>query len=142
MTHRSTHYKLQKAITFDPTVGFSGSTLFQNQEAKIFPEVPRSTLFEGLWRAAASKFTPGAINSPTHAPDQREIFLIFCSLPTFFTRFFLSSKHQIQTKKEHPKTHQNFLILLSSPKTQGIILMPNLAFLGSTLCIWGLGVWM
>ena len=31
------------------------------------------------------------------------------------------------------KTHQSFLILLSSPRTQGIAFVPNLPFLGSTL---------
>ena len=48
MTHQSTHRKLQRAITFDPTIGFSSSMPFKNLEAKIFPEVPKSTLFEGL----------------------------------------------------------------------------------------------
>ena len=39
-------------------------------------------------------------------------------------------------------THQSFLILLSSPKIQGIVLIPNLPFLSSTFWIWGLEVWM
>ena len=64
-------------------------------------------------------------------------FCLSFTLCLVFLHVFLSSKH-----KKHPKTHQNFLIILSSPKTQGIILIPNLLFLGSTLGIWDLGVWM
>ena len=33
---------LPRAITFDPTVGFSSSLPFQKQEVKIFPRVSRS----------------------------------------------------------------------------------------------------
>ena len=51
--------------------------------------------------------------------------------------FFLSSKN----KKHTIKTHQSLLILPSSPKIQGIVLIPNLLLLSSTLWIWGLGVW-
>ena len=134
--HRSTHHKLQRAITFDPTEGFLGSTSFQNHEAKIFPKV-------GLLRpaalAAASKFSPGAINSPNHALDRGDhIILDFALWLDAFCTFFLSSKN----KKTHNNTHQSFLILLSSPKTQGIVHISNLPFLGSTLWIWVLGVWM
>ena len=79
---------------------------------------------------------------PQAAFKQRGItFFLSFNLCLVFLHVFLSSKHQKEHKK-HPKTHQNFLIILSSPKTQGIILIPNLLFLGSTLRIWGLGVWM
>ena len=40
------------------------------------------------------------------------------------------------------ETQQSLLILPSSPKIQGIVLIPNLLLLGSTLWIWGLRVWM
>ena len=38
------------------------------------------------------------------------------------------------------KTQQSLLILLSSPTKQGIVLIPNLPFLGSTLWILHFGV--
>ena len=61
----------------------------------------------------------------------------FC-LAAFYVFFFLSPKHQ----KTLQKTHQSLLILPFSPRTEGMAFALNLPFLGSTLWIWGLGVWM
>ena len=135
MTHQSMHCKLPKAITFDPTVGFSRSIPFHKQEVKIFLGVSGSTLFLAFQGRCLKKHV-GAINSPRHPIDQEDhIFSEVCPLPSFSTRFSLPNTKNTQN------THQSFLILLSSPKTQGIVLIPNLHFLGSTLWFWGLGVW-
>ena len=53
-----------RAITFDPTIGFSSSIPFQKQEVKIFPMVSRSTQSRplkggGPWKAVALKSVPG-----------------------------------------------------------------------------------
>ena len=82
-------------------------------------------------------------NKKPQAPFRPEgdHFLLIFSLCLVFLHDFPS----FQTQKPHKKTqktHESFLILLSSPKTQGIFLIPNLLFLGSTLWIWDLGVWM
>ena len=85
------------------------------------------------------------IKSPRHPSNQRgSNFFEFFSLLGFYTCFspFQTQKKEKKNTQKHPKTYQSFLILLSSPKTQGIILIPNLLFLGSTLWIWGLRVWM
>ena len=58
----------------------------------------------------------------------------FCSLPGYSLHIFPLFQTQ--------KTHQSLLILPSSPKILGIVLIPNLLFLGSTSWIWDLGVWM
>ena len=71
---------------------------------------------------------------PQHLSDH---FLLSFALCLVFLHDFSPSKH-----KNTQKTHQSFLILLSSPKTKGIVFISNLLFLGSTLWIWGLGVWM
>ena len=68
-------------------------------------------------------------------------FLLGFTLCLFFLHVLPSSKYK-KSHKKHPKTLQSFLILLFSPKTQGIVLIPILLFLGSTLWIWGLRVWM
>ena len=62
------------------------------------------------------------------------------SLVLLSTRF--SSLPNIKNTQMHKKKHQSLLIPLSSPKTQDIVLIPNLFLLGSTSWIWGLGVWM
>ena len=135
MTHRSMHHKLPRAITFDPIVGFSRFIPFQKQEVKIFPGVSGSTLFLAF-QGRRLKMHVEAINSPRHPINQEDhIFSEVCPLPNFSTRFSLPNTKNTQD------THQSFLILLSSPKTQGIVLIPNLPFLGSTLWFWGLGVW-
>ena len=82
----------------------------------------------GLPRATASKNAPRVINSPRHPTNRTQFFFSWNSLATqLLYTYFLSSKHL--------NTHQSFLILFSSPKTQAIILIPNLPFLGSTLRI-------
>ena len=58
----------------------------------------------------------------------------FCSLPGYSLHIFPLFQTQ--------KTHQSLLILPSLPKILGIVLIPNLLFLGSTSWIWDLGVWM
>ena len=89
---------------------------------------------------AASKNTPGAINNPRHPSNQgTHIFSEICSLPSSSLHFFSLPNAK---KKTPQKTHQSLLILPSSPRTLGIALAPNLLFLGSTLGIQGLGVWM
>ena len=92
--------------------------------------------------AAAMKNALGAINSPRHPSDQgTHIFLKFALylVPLYFFPLFQTPKKSPKTLQ---KTHQSLLILPSSPRTQGIAFAPNLLFLGSTLGIWGLGVWM
>ena len=64
----------------------------------------------------------------------------FCSLPECLLHIFPLFQTHTHTKKK--KKHQSLLILLSLPKTQGIVLIPNLLLFGSTSWIWGLGVWM
>ena len=54
---------------------------------------------------------------------------------------FSSLPNTKKDPKKKKKSHQSLSILLSSPKTRGIVLIPNLLLLGSTLWIWGLGVW-
>ena len=92
-----------------------------------------------------------ATNNPRHPLDQKgeEIFfffLIFSFLPGFSTHFSLFQTPKKKKKHTHTqntrKTHQSLLILHSSLATQGIVLIPNLPFFGSTFRIWGLGVWM
>ena len=84
----------------------------------------------------------GAINSSRHPPDQKkdfwEVSLGSALCLDDFHSLFLSSKQ----KKLKKKTHQSLLILASSPKIQGSVLVYNLFFLGSTPWIWSLGVWM
>ena len=72
--------------------------------------------------------------APFRPKKERSLWFL-CSAWTFSAPFSSLSK-SIQ------KTHQNILILLSLPKTQDIVLIPNLLLLGFTLWIWGLGVWM
>ena len=55
---------------------------------------------------------------------------------------FYAHLSSLSNTKNTRKAHQSFLILLSSPKTQSIVLILNLLLLGSTSWIWGLGVWM
>ena len=77
----------------------------------------------------------GAIKGLRHPLDQKgEGTSRFCSLLGRFLHIF--SLCQIQ------KTHESLLILPSSPKIKGIVLILNLLFLGSTPWIWGLRVWM
>ena len=126
MTHLLMHHKLPRDITFDPIVGLFSSIPFQKLKIKTYP------------KAATSIFTPKAINRPRHAPDGGgHIFSENFPSSQPLSTFFLSSKHQKTLKK----IHQNLLILLSSPRTHGIAFLPILPFLGSTLWIWGLGVW-
>ena len=68
-------------------------------------------------------------------PKKERSFSFLCFTWTFSAPFSSLSKST-------QKTHQNILILLSLPKTQDIVLIPNLLLLGFTLWIWGLGVWM
>ena len=146
MTYRSMHQWLPRAITFDPIFGYSGSIPFRKQEDKIFLEVSRSIQFQAFWsqqpnKSRCLKVRVVVINSLKHPSDRRETtFSNFCSLACIFLHFSLSSKHTQKKKKKPQKTHPSFLILLSSPKTQGIVLISNLSFLGSTVWIWGLGV--
>ena len=81
---------------------------------------------------------------PRHPSDLEGLFSKFLLFAWYFsTRFSL-----FQTQKTHKKTpkKKNTSKLLNSSlftkKTQCIVLIPNLLFLGSTLWIWGLGVWM
>ena len=114
MTCRSMHRKLPRAITFDPTFGFSRSMPFQKQEVKIFPGVLGSTLFLAFQGHCLKKHVK-AINSPRHPTNQEDhIFSEVCPLPNFSTHFSLPNTQN---------THQSFLILLFSPKTQGIVLI-------------------
>ena len=151
-----------KNHNFWSTVEFLWSKPFQKQEVKAFPEMSRSTWSKEVWgwhpfkgyrrpyKGHYLEIRFGAIKSPgslqTKGGSHFFFFLSFI-LYLVFLHIFLPSKHQ-NTHKNHKKkikikkAHQRFLILLSSPKTQGIILIPNLLFLGSTLRIWGLGVWM
>ena len=117
---------------------FSGAGI-QNLSKGI--KSTRSEEFGG-WRPFKGrrlKVRVEVINSPRHLLNlKRPHFFEFCSLPGIFPHVFLSSKH-----KKHPKTHQNFLnSSLFTKKNQGIVLIPNLFFHGSTLGIWGLKVWM
>ena len=126
MTHQSIHHKLPRAITFDPTVGFSRSIHFQTQEVKNFSGVSGS--IQGP--SPPQKNSPRAINSHRH-PTEREntlffFFFVIRLLSSLSTRFF-----SLPNNKKHQNTHQSFLILFSSQKIQGIVLIPNLPFLGS-----------
>ena len=86
----------------------------------------------------ALKFVP---YSPWHPKlDQNKKKLGFWELFGPFLGVFPLYPTHFSTKNTQ-NIHQTFLILLSSPKTQGIVLIPNLLLLGSTLWIWGLGVW-
>ena len=76
---------------------------------------------------------------PRHPSDRRMIIFFFLGFALCLV--FLHISPLSQTQKTPKKTHQSFFILLSSPKIQGIVFIPNLLFLGSTLWIWGLGVW-
>ena len=117
---------------------------FKRRSIQGCQDQPDQRRFEvgGPWRAATSIFALKAINSPRHTPNKEdthfsEIFLLpRCSL-LFFS---------LPNAKKHPKTiqktRQSLLILPFSPRTQGIAFALNLPFLGSTLWIWGLGVWM
>ena len=98
ITHRSMHRKLPRAITFDPTIGFSRSIPFQKQEVKIFSGVSGSTLFLAFQgRRLKTHFR--AINSPRHPTDQEDhiFFWILPSAQLLYT--FLSFKHQKHTSK-------------------------------------------
>ena len=68
-------------------------------------------------------------------PKKKETPLATCFLPGWI----LSFSPLFQTKKTHKK-HIKASWFFSSPKIQGIVLIPNLLFLGPTSWIWGLGV--
>jgi len=87
-------------------------------------------------------FTPKAINSPKHPPNGGGHIFSENSLLPSLSLHFLSLQNTKKYPKRLQKTHQSLLVLLSSPRTQGIAFLPILPFLGSTLWIWGLGVWM
>ena len=142
------HYKLPRAITFDPTIGFWKSIPFSETRNQDLYRGVQIDPFLGLLRPWPSKGCllekrTGAINSPRHLfrPIMTTFswILLLAQLLYSFFSLFQTPKN---TQKNTQKTHQSFLIFLSSPKTQGIVLIPNLLFLGSTLWIWGLGVWM
>ena len=131
------HCKLPRSITFDPIVGFSRSILFRKQEVKIFSGKSRSIQSEANWgwwslKGRRLERRAGAIISLRHPLDRREHIFFFLSFalcpvsPHVF--FFLSSKHP-KTHKKHPTNTSKLLILLSSPKAQGIVFIPNLPFL-------------
>ena len=124
--YRLMHRYLPKAITFDPTIGFPSSIPFQKQGVRIFPE----EIFPGI-----SKF-----HTFLQIEGGRDFYYFLLSA-WFLYRFLSLPNTKTHTQKTQ-KTHQILLILLSSPTTQGIFLIPNLHFLGSTLWIWGLGVQM
>ena len=126
------HCKLPRSITFDPIVGFSRSILFRKQEVKIFPGKSRSIQSEanwGWWSLKGHRLERhvGAIISPWHPLDQREH--IFFSWVLRFAQFLHKFFSLFQTPKNTQKNTSKFLILLSSPKAQGIVSIPNLPFL-------------
>ena len=103
-------------------------------------------LIQDLLKVAALEGSPPrsscwGYKRPQAPLDQKEeeLFWVLLSAWTFFAHF--SSLPNIFTHKNTQKTHSSLLILHSSPKIQGIVLTPNLLLLGSTLWIWGLGVW-
>ena len=73
-------------------------------------------------------FTPEAINSPRHALDREDKH--FSEIPLLPNSIYIFSLFQTpKNTRNTQKTHQSLLILLSSPTTQGIVLIPNLPFL-------------
>ena len=121
---------------------FEFHTFLETKNQDISKGVKISLIRGGLTMAAASIFAPRAINSPKHALDRGHTF--FWNLPSaqLLSTFSLSPKHQKSPKNTPKKAHQNLLIIPFSPRIQGIAFALNLPFLGSTLWIWGLRVWM
>ena len=101
-------------------------------------------LIRGSWRLRPYKgrrleVHARAINSPGTPQTWKDFFLSFCSLLGIFPHIFPSFKHKKHTKK-HPKkkTHQNFLILLSSPKKHNALFSYPIFF--SLVLHFGFGV--
>ena len=103
ITHRLMHHKLPRAITFDPTVGFSRSIPFQKQEVKIFPRVSRSTQrkFQG---PPPRNFCRG-YKKPKHPSDRRGDHFFWVLLSTWFFYTFFPLPNKKNTHKTQEKTH-------------------------------------
>ena len=130
---------LSRAITFNQLLNFQDPYLFRNRKSKSFQgcqDQPNPWRFGGGDEGPPPRKVCRGYKRP-HTPfrqKKKRGLPWFCSLPKRLLHVFPLFQTQ--------KTCQSFLILLSSPKTQGIVLIPNLLLLGSTSQILGLRVWM
>ena len=120
---------------------FQFHTFLETGSEDLFKSIKINPIRDHLKVAAFQEPLPRNLcqgyKKPRHPLDPGDhffFFFLFCTLPGFLHVFLLfhTQKTQKKKKKKTQKTHQTFLILLSSQKTQGIVLIPNLLFLGST----------
>ena len=161
---------LLEVITFDPTVGILISLVFCKLNIQIFPRKPRSPQSEsektskctskgktkkvhedeivdvsGARPDAPTRATGapvGASGPKKHVKAYKRLLAAQIEGETFWehlSRHFFSLHISLP---KNTKTHQNFLIILFSPKIQGSVHTLHLPLLGSIPWIWGIGVWM